>query len=275
MSQSPIRAQKIEIGVGMIVIASLLSVIIYYSFALQPIQELAIYIFDLAVVILLAMDFYSRLKASGEGSRFLVKNWYQLPAMLPLILFAYVNDQVPGVDLSVLSFITFFRLFRLYRLLRHFRRNEFTYLTAFLVITIIFSSIAILFAEPSSPEVTIVSVDDALWWSISTMTTVAYGDVYPVTAGGKVIAIILMFAGIGILWTFVATVSSKLVAERLERRDDHEISSTKDASANPPSVISPENYSTAAPHNMGEKSVKRKGGRDYNALIDMVKTLED
>jgi hypothetical protein len=113
MSQNIVRAQIVDIAVGMLVIASLLSVIIYYSFNLQPNQELAVYVFDLAIVILLVIEFYYRLKASGEGSRFLVKHWYALPAMLPLVLFAYVDYQVPGVDLSLLSFITFFRLFRL------------------------------------------------------------------------------------------------------------------------------------------------------------------
>jgi voltage-gated potassium channel len=218
MSQNLVRAQIVDIAVGMLVIASLLSVIIYYSFPLQPNQELAVYVFDLAIVILLVIEFYYRLKASGEGSKFLVKHWYALPAMLPLVLFAYVDYQVPGVDLSLLSFIIFFRLFRLYHLLTHFKRNEFAYLTAFLAITIIFSSISILFVEPSNPQVTIVNIGDALWWSISTMTTVAYGDVYPVTIEGRVIAVILMFAGIGILWTFVAAVSSKLVAEKIEKK---------------------------------------------------------
>jgi voltage-gated potassium channel len=276
MSQNLVRSQKVEIAVGMVVVASLLSVIIYYSFTLQPIQELAVYVFDLAIVILLAVDFYYRLKASGEGSRFLVKHWYELPAMLPLILFSYVDDQVPAVDLSVFSFITFFRLFRLYQLLRHFRRNEFAYLAAFLAITIIFSSISILFAEPSNPEATIVNIGDALWWSISTMTTVAYGDVYPVTIEGKVIAIILMFAGIGILWTFVATVSSKLVAERIEEKEDgHDVSQSKANAADQPLVMSPEkgNAAPASKKNTREKSTKKRVGRDYDALIDMVEIL--
>jgi voltage-gated potassium channel len=273
MSQSLVRSQKVEIAVGMVIIASLLSVIIYYSFNLQPNQELAVYIFDLAIVILLAFDFYSRLKASGKGLRFVVKYWYQIPAMLPLVLFAYVDDQVTGVDLSVLSFITFFRLFMLYHMLRHFRRNEFAYLTAFLAITIIFGSISILFAEAISPEANIVNFGDALWWSISTMTTVAYGDVYPVTIEGKVIAVILMFAGIGILWTFVAAVSSKLVAERIGGKDDHEVSQSKVNAANQPSVMSPENYNTAASKNIDEKSSNKKGDPNYDALIDMVEIL--
>jgi voltage-gated potassium channel len=274
MSQNLVRTQKVEIIVGMVIIASLLSVMIYYSFTLQPNQELAVYIFDLAIVILLAVDFYSRLKASGEGLRFVVKHWYQIPAMLPLVLFAHIDYQVPGVDLSVLSFITFFRLFMLYNMLKHFRRNEFVFLTAFLAITIIFGSISILFVEPTSPQATIVNFGDALWWSISTMTTVSYGDVYPVTIEGKVIAIILMFAGIGILWTFVAAVSSKLVAERIEGKDDHDEFQSKVDAANQQLVMSPENYNAAAASkNIGERSSEKKGGPNYDALIDMVDSL--
>jgi hypothetical protein len=143
-----------------------------------------------------------------------------MPAMLPLVLFAYVNDQIAGVDLSILSFITFFGLFGLYGMLKYFRRNEFVYLSAFLAMTTIFGSISIYFVEPGNPDANIINFGDALWWSISTMTTVAYSDVYPVTVvGGKVISVILMFAGIRTLWAFVAAVSSKLVAERIEGKD--------------------------------------------------------
>ena len=56
MSQNLVRAQIVDIAVGMLVIASLLSVIIYYSFTLQPNQELAVYVFDLAIVILLVIE---------------------------------------------------------------------------------------------------------------------------------------------------------------------------------------------------------------------------
>ena len=76
---------------------------------------------------------------------------------------AYVNDQIAGVDLSILSFITFFRLFRLYGMLKYFRRNEFVYLTAFLAITTIFGSISIYFVEPGNPDANIINFGDALW----------------------------------------------------------------------------------------------------------------
>ena len=50
----------------------------------------------------------------------------------------------------------------------------------------------------AQPEV-FASVLDGLWWSVITLTTVGYGDVYPVTAGGKILATVAMFAGIGVI----------------------------------------------------------------------------
>jgi hypothetical protein len=92
-----------------------------------------------------------------------------------------------------------------------------------------------------------------------------------------VIAVILMFAGIGILWTFVAAVSSKLVAERIEKKEDgrdvyQSISNTPNQSI----VKSPEkggNTAASSKKNAREKSSKKKGGPNYDALIDMVEIL--
>lgn len=52
------------------------------------------------------------------------------------------------------------------------------------------------------------SFDDALWWAITTTTTVGYGDIYPVTAEGRLIAVLLMLTGIGVIGVFTATIAS-------------------------------------------------------------------
>jgi len=74
-----------------------------------------------------------------------------------------------------------------------------------IVILISLSSITISWLEPN------LSLIDGLWWSIVTLTTVGYGDITPVTVGGRIIAIINMFVGIGILAIFSATLASILV----------------------------------------------------------------
>jgi voltage-gated potassium channel len=58
---------------------------------------------------------------------------------------------------------------------------------------------------------------DALWWGITTMTTVGYGDVYPVTAEGRVAAVVLMVLGIGLYSAITAIVTSYLLAGRAGR----------------------------------------------------------
>ena len=59
--------------------------------------------------------------------------------------------------------------------------------------------------------------DDAVWWAIVTLTTVGFGDIAPVTLGGRLIGIVLMFFGIGVLGMFTATIAGVFVENRLRR----------------------------------------------------------
>ncbi|MEJ0058022.1 MAG: potassium channel family protein [Bacteroidota bacterium] len=53
-----------------------------------------------------------------------------------------------------------------------------------------------------------------MWWSYVTITTVGYGDKFPVTTGGRIVAAILMTAGVGLFGTFTAYISSLLLVEK-------------------------------------------------------------
>lgn len=61
------------------------------------------------------------------------------------------------------------------------------------------------------------SLKDALWWSLVTITTVGYGDMVPVTTGGRIVAVCMMFLGIGFLGMFTANVASIFVEGGLRR----------------------------------------------------------
>ncbi|MEV6424096.1 potassium channel family protein [Streptomyces sp. NPDC051662] len=66
--------------------------------------------------------------------------------------------------------------------------------------------------EVSAPRATITSFPRALWWSIETATTVGYGDLYPVTAPGRVIATVVMLAGISAFSIVTASVATWFVS---------------------------------------------------------------
>jgi voltage-gated potassium channel len=73
------------------------------------------------------------------------------------------------------------------------------------------AGIEITLAERGNPEATIQSVGDGLWWAITTLTTVGYGDIYPTTTQGRLIAVGLMISGICVLGVISATVAAWFV----------------------------------------------------------------
>jgi voltage-gated potassium channel len=75
------------------------------------------------------------------------------------------------------------------------------------ILMIIFSSIAILQVE-TDPNSNIKNAEDAIWWSFVTITTVGYGDKFPVTTEGRIIAAFLMTVGVGLFGTFTGFVAS-------------------------------------------------------------------
>lgn len=88
------------------------------------------------------------------------------------------------------------------------------------------ASLAIYETERDVPGASIASFGDALWWSVTTVTTVGYGDYSPVTASGRVIAACLMIGGISLIGVVTATIASWIV-ERVSEGDDANAAATR------------------------------------------------
>ena len=84
-----------------------------------------------------------------------------------------------------------------------------TILLALIILTV--CSVLVLQFESHSPDAKILTGGDALWYSIVTITTVGYGDYYPVTAAGRITGAFIMFAGVGIIGALASILSSLLV----------------------------------------------------------------
>jgi voltage-gated potassium channel len=81
----------------------------------------------------------------------------------------------------------------------------------------IFGGIGVYLAERGNPGANITRLGDALWWAVVTIATVGYGDYYPVTTLGRVIAIFVMLSGIGIFVLLVSSLSQRRM-QRVQSR---------------------------------------------------------
>jgi voltage-gated potassium channel len=124
------------------------------------------------------------------------------------------------------------RVFRIFRILRGLRaarllaevvvvrRAQSAMLTATLLsmMLVVFAAIAVLQLE-TDPNSNIRTAEDALWWSLSTITTVGYGDRYPVTSEGRLLASGLMICGVGLFGALSGLVASWLLKPAETRQE--------------------------------------------------------
>jgi voltage-gated potassium channel len=214
--------KKTELFVSIITLVSVAVILIPLAYSLTSTQLNIIYIFDLIVVVILATDFYIRLRESGQGLRFLLTHCYEIPAMLPLILFAALEQDPSfiGAAIRSLRLVRLFRIIQLFfRTLKLFEGRRILYIIAFSTMAVTLGAVAEYLVESTDPEAKITNTEDAFWWAIVTVTTVGYGDVYPVTPGGKIIASMLMIIGIAILSILISTLGAGLIESRFKRED--------------------------------------------------------
>ena len=86
---------------------------------------------------------------------------------------------------------------------------------------VIFSAIAILQVE-TDPNSNIKTAEDAIWWAYVTITTVGYGDKFPVTTEGRIIAAALMTVGVGLFGTFTGFIASFFLGDKKEESTNSE-----------------------------------------------------
>lgn len=207
-----------DILVVIFTIASIIIIFVTYIYPLPENQKWALYFFDLFITAMLAVDFYSRIKTSDNKWEYILAHWYEFPAMIPLIFYGFADTtSLVQSTIRTTRFIALFRLIRLYNLVLMIKGSEIVLLSSLAVVTVIFGGFGIYITESSNSEANITNLNDAMWWAMETITTVAYGEFYPVTPVGRVISTVLMFSAIGILWTVVALVTSKLVEKRIKQ----------------------------------------------------------
>lgn len=188
-------------------------------FELDPDTRAIIAWLDNGVCLLFFLDFLVTFwRAEKKAEYFFRWGWLDLLSSIPMI------DELRWGRLA--------RVFRIFRILRGLRaaklltevvvlrRYESALLSAALItlLLLVFSAIAILQLE-TAPESNIRGAEDALWWSITTLTTVGYGDLYPVTSAGRLLAAAVMVAGVGLFGALSGLVASLLLRPAENRQE--------------------------------------------------------
>jgi voltage-gated potassium channel len=176
---------------------------------------------DNAICAFFFIEFSIRFYKAESKLNFMRWGWIDLISSIPMI-----DSLRVGRILRLIRLLRVVRAFRSTRhLLSHIFKNKtqgaLTSVSMIAVLIIIFSAIAILQVE-DAPNSNIKSAEDAIWWAYVTITTVGYGDKFPVTTEGRIIAAILMTTGVGLFGTFTAFVSSKFVSENKKQNNTDE-----------------------------------------------------
>jgi voltage-gated potassium channel len=175
-----------------------------------PDQAAVLTAVDAALTGIFVAEFSTRIYAARDRRRYLRAHWIDLVALIPAIR-----------EVRVLRLLRLLRLVRafagIYRALQHFERlarhrGLAALYTAWLAVMVICS--ILLYAAENGINEAVSSPFDALWWGIVTITTVGYGDVYPVTAEGRIAAAVLMLLGIGLFSAITATITSFMLTDR-------------------------------------------------------------
>ena len=174
---------------------------------------------DFAVCLLFFVDFLHSLYIAPNKIRYMATwGWIDLLSSIPI-----TGSLRWGRAVRVMRILRVMRGVKSARALAHFltaRRAESALLATVLLtlLVVVIASIAVLeFEMPAKGN--IASADDAMWWAVSTMTTVGYGDRYPITPEGRIVAVFLMAAGVGLFGTLSGLVASWFLSPAAEEAD--------------------------------------------------------
>lgn len=213
-----------DLSIQALIILSLISFSIETLPDLDPEFRKFLQVFEIVSVVVFTVEYLLRLYVAGKKLNFIFSFYgiIDLFAILPFYL-------TFGIDLRSIRIFRLFRLFRVFKIIRyskaiqHFVRAFLSIkeeLVLFLILSmflLFFSSVGIYYFEnPAQPEV-FASVFHSLWWAVATLTTVGYGDIYPITVGGKIFTSLMLFIGLGIVAVPTGLIASALTKTKNTR----------------------------------------------------------
>ena len=227
VEQSDTRAGRwFDAVVFALIVVSLITFSIETLPNLPPPAAAMLYWIEFATVLLFTSEYLLRLAVADSRWRF-VRSFFgvlDLVAILPFYLAA-------GVDLRAVRTFRLLRLLRILKLTRYsdavrrlrravgIVREELVLFLNVALILIFLSAVGIYYFEHDRQPEHFASVFHSLWWAVVTLTTVGYGDMFPITTGGRVFTFFVLFLGLGIVAVPTGLFASALAKAREEEEN--------------------------------------------------------
>ncbi|MCS6901198.1 MAG: ion channel [Myxococcales bacterium] len=193
----------------MIVILAVVSLVIFLvEWALEHVPRW-LGLFDIGISLIFLVDFLIRFGRSPHRWLFFKSSWIDLLGAIPIV--------EPFNTFRVVRFLRLVRLWRIGRLLRRNREVFFPETLGKLgqgtLLAWTGAALSFFWFEHGKNS-NIKNLSDALWWSLTTLSTVGYGDISPVTSGGRLVGMATMVLGVGLLGALAATMATILLDVR-------------------------------------------------------------
>ncbi len=244
---------RLRAAFDMVMIVLVLSSVIQLIYEVR--HDLGAYadLYELFIVGVFVIEYLARMWLYSDSHKILIEHYERadlvgLPFRLAPTLWeitrrklAYMATPMAIIDLLAIlpSYrpLRFLRIFLIFRLLKLFRyahnmsvfgrvlvekRFELLTLGLFVGFIVMVSTIALYLFEAEQPDPSVTSLMDALYWSVITVTTVGYGDIVPTTTEGRVVAMVLVFVGIGVI-SFATSIVVTAFHEKLRELHDNRV----------------------------------------------------
>jgi voltage-gated potassium channel len=213
-----------------VVVLLIFSSIATFSFEtlpnLPPTVTSGLELAEVVLVVLFTIEYGLRVALADDRWRF-VRSFSGLIDLVAILPF-YVSL---GIDLRSVRALRLLRLLRIVKLARYsnaigrfqraiaLAREELVVFLGIAVMLIYLSAVGIYYFEHEAQPDLFASVFHSLWWAVVTLTTVGYGDAFPVTLGGRMFTFAVLMAGLGIVAVPTGLLASALARVREEERD--------------------------------------------------------
>lgn len=218
-----VAGKSFDLFIQLLIVLSLITFSVETIPDLKNSTRVALSIVETVVVVIFTIEYLLRLYASDKKLSYMLSFYglIDLAAILPFYLST-------GVDLRSLRVFRLLRLFRLLKIIRYnkaisrfFRayqiaKEEIVLFGTVTIMLLYLSAVGIYYFENSSQPEAFSSVFTSLWWAVATLTTVGYGDVYPITIGGRIFTFVVLMIGLGIVAVPAGLLASALSKVRIE-----------------------------------------------------------